>query len=132
MCNWTVLARASRLSGSKRRRRAGADHLARLVADAAEAVRAAALEIIGIAGAEDAALGIDGHFQPTRDDDAAFLAVMHQRHAAGVAAGAVMLAQNLQRAAEQIVADLQIGDRLLADLGQFVGAIKRLARAFRL
>src|SRR5205085_4595095 len=99
MCNWTVLARASRLSGSERRRGAGADHLARLVADAAEAVRAAAFEIVGIAGAEDAPLAVDGHFQPARDDDAAFLAVMHQRHAAGVAAGSVMFVQDLQRTA---------------------------------
>src|SRR5262245_57721261 len=117
---------------SKRRRRAGADHLARLVADAAESVRTAALEIIGIAGAEDAAFAINRHLQPARDHDAAFLAVMHQRHAAGVAAGPVVLVQNLQRAAEQAVADLQIGDRLLADLGQFVRPIKSLARPLRL
>src|SRR5262249_6613577 len=72
---------------SECRRRAGADHFARLVADAAETMRAAALEIIGVAGGEDAALAVDGYFQPARDDDAAFLAVMHERHAAGVAAG---------------------------------------------
>src|SRR5262245_31474414 len=117
---------------SERRRRAGADHLARLVADAAEAVRAAAFEIIGVAGPEDAALAVDCHFQPAGDDDAAFLAVMHQRHAAGVAAGAVTLMQDLQRAAEQAVADLQIGDRLLADFGQLISAVKRLARPLRL
>src|SRR5262245_52043040 len=117
---------------SERRRRAGADHLARLVADAAEAVRAAAFEVIGVAGSKDAALAVNSHFQPAGDDDAAFLAVMHQRHAAGVAAGAVTLMQDLQRAAEQAVADLQIRDRLLADLGQFVRPIKSLARPLRL
>ena len=66
------------------------------------------------------------------DHDAAFLALMDQRHPAGVAAGLVAFFENLQRAAEQIVADLAIGDRLLADLGQFVGSIERLARPLRL
>ena len=67
-----------------------------------------------------------------RDHDAAFLAVMGQRHPAGVAAGLVALLEDLQAPAEQIVADLAEGDRLLADLGQFVGAIERLARPLRL
>ena len=113
---------------SKRRRRAGADHLARLGADAAKSMRTAAFEIIGIAGIEDAALVVDGHLEPAGDHDAAFLALVNQRHPAGVAAGFVSLLENLQRAAEQIVADLAIGDRLLADLGQFVGSIEGLAR----
>ena len=42
---------------------------------------------------------------------------MDEVHAPGVAAGLVALLQNLQAAAEQIVADLPIRDRLLADLG---------------
>src|SRR5512133_2831613 len=116
---------------SERRRRAGRDYFARLAADAAEAVRAAAFEIIGVAGIENAALVVDGHLEPARDHDAAFLAVMGQRHPAGVAAGLVALLENLQAAAEQIVAHLAERDRLLTDLGQFVGAIERLAWPFR-
>src|SRR5882762_5392597 len=113
---------------SECRRRAGADHLARLGADAAETVRPAALEIIGVAGPEDAAFAVDRHFQPARENDPAFFAIMHQRDASGVAAGLVTLFQYLQRAAEQIVADLKVRDRPLADLAQLVGTIKRLAR----
>src|ERR1700754_1778245 len=108
MKTWMAGTSPCKGASLERRRGAGADHLARLVADAAEAVRAAALEIIRIARPEDAPLAIDRHLQPAGDHDAAFLAVMHQRHAAGVAAGPVVLAQNLQCAAEQAVADLQI------------------------
>ena len=117
---------------SERRRRAGRDHFARLAADATKPMRAAAFEIIGVAGIEDTALVIDGHLQPARDHDAAFFAVMGQRHPAGVAARLVALLEDLQAAAEQIVADLTEGDRLLADLGLFVGAIEGLARPLRL
>src|SRR5262245_52154301 len=81
----------ARLAPSERRRRTGRDHLAGLRADAAEAVRAAAFEVIGVAGIEDAALVVDGDFEPAGHHDAAFLAVMGQRHAAGVAAGLVAL-----------------------------------------
>src|SRR6476469_9587326 len=101
---------------SECRRRAGADHLAGLGADAAETMRPAAFEIIGVAGPEDAAFAVDRHFQPARENDPAFLAIVHQRDTSGVAAGLVTLLQDLQRPAEQIVADLAIGDRPLADL----------------
>src|SRR6478736_3752680 len=114
---------------SECRRRAGADDLARLGADAAEAVGPAALEIIGVAGPEDAALAVNSHFQPAREHDPAFLAIVHQRDAPGVAAGLVALLQDLQAATEQIVTDLAIGDRPLADFAQLVGTVKRLARA---
>src|SRR6478735_1230877 len=97
-------------SPSKRRRRAGTYHFAGFAADAAKAVRAAAFEIIGIAGIEDTAFVVDGHLQPARNHDAAFLAVMRERHPAGVAAGFVALLENLQASAEQIVADLAEGD----------------------
>ena len=95
-------------------------------------MRPAAFEIIGVAGVENAALVVDGDLEPARNHDAAFLAVMGQRHPAGVAARFVAFFEDLQAAAEQIVADLAEGDRLLADLGQFVGAVERLARALRL
>src|SRR5829696_7689470 len=111
---------------SERRRRAGRDYFASLRADATKPMRSPAFEIIGIAGIEDTAFVVDGDLQPARDHDAAFLAVMGQRHPAGVAARLVALLENLQAAAEQIVADLAEGDRFLADLGQFVGAIERL------
>src|SRR3954464_6541119 len=113
---------------SECRWRAGADHLARLGADATEPMRPAAFEIIGVTGPEDAAFAVDRHFQPARKNDPAFLAVMDQRDAPGVAAGLVALLQNLQAAAEQIVADLAVGDRTLADLAQLVGTVERLAR----
>src|SRR6266545_6634414 len=80
------------------RRRAGRDYLARLAADAAEAVRTAAFEIIGVAGIEDTAFVVDGHLQAPAHHDAAFLAVMGQRHPAGVAAWFVALLENLQAA----------------------------------
>src|SRR5260370_24743460 len=117
---------------SKRRRRAGADHFAGLCADAAETVWPAAFEIIGIAGMEDMALVVDRHLQPAGDHDAAFLAFVNQRHPAGVAAGLVALLQDLQGATEQIVPDLAIRNRLLADLGQFVGAVERFLLPLRL
>src|ERR1700730_12349824 len=72
--------------GSKAWRRAGADHLTGFCADAAKPVRPAAFEIIGVAGIEDMALVVDGQLQPAGDHHAAFLALMHQRHPAGVAA----------------------------------------------
>ena len=74
-------------------------------------MRAAAFEIIGVAGAEDAALVVDGDFEAARDHDAAFLAVMGQRHPAGIGAGLVALLQDLQRPPEQTVADLAVGNR---------------------
>ena len=83
-------------------------------------MRPPAFEIIGVAGIEDTALVVDGHLQPARNHDAAFLAVMCQRYPAGVAARLVAFLEDLQAPAKQIVADLPIGDRLLADLGQFV------------
>src|SRR5882757_10151791 len=98
--------------GSKCRRRAGRDQLAGLVADAAEAVRPAALEIIGVAGIEHPPLVVDGDLEPSRHHDAAFLALMHQRHPSGVAAGLVALFENLQAPAEQIISDLAVRDRL--------------------
>src|SRR5215831_8215083 len=62
-CSYTSRPKAKRNAvahaASKRRRRAGADHLAGLVADAAESMRAATLEIIGIARTQDAPLAID-------------------------------------------------------------------------
>src|SRR6266702_2907372 len=95
-------------------------------------MRAAAFEIIGIARIEDAALVLDSDLELAGDYDAAFLAVMHQMDAAGVAAGLVALFQDLEVAAEQIVADLAIGDRLLADLGQLFWAVEDLAPCLRL
>src|SRR6202171_771216 len=126
------LGRRFCISGSKTWRRAGADHLAGFCANAAKPVRPTAFEIIGVAGIEDMALVVDGHLQPAGDHHAAFLALMHQRHPAGVAARLVALFQNLQGAAEQIVADLAIRDRFLADLGQFVGPVKGFLLSLRL
>src|SRR4051794_591864 len=60
---------STRRNLSERRRCAGADHLARLGADAAEAMRPAAFEVIGVAGAEDAAFALHRHFQPARQHD---------------------------------------------------------------
>lgn len=57
---------------------------------------------------------------------------MLERHTSGVAAGPVMLFEDMQRPAEHIVAALAVGDRLLSDLGQSVGTIEHLAQAFRL
>src|SRR6266702_2383617 len=91
-------------------------------------MRPPALEIIGVAGSEDAAFAVHGYFQPARENDAAFFAVVNQRNAPGVAAGLITLFQYLQRTAEQIVADLAIGDRPFADLAQLVGTVKCLAR----
>lgn len=72
-------------------------------------MRTPALEVIGIARIEDAALVLDGDFELSRDHDAAFLPVMDEVNAPGVAAGLVALLQDLQAATEQIVADLPMG-----------------------
>ena len=53
---------------------------------------------------------------------------MNQRDTSGVATPFVALLQDLERAAEQVIADLSKGDRSLADFTQLVGAVKRLAR----
>src|SRR5437763_17198019 len=52
---------------------------------------------------------------------------MNQRNAPRITARFVTLLQYLQAAAEQIIADLAKRDLALADLGQLVGAVKRLA-----
>src|SRR5215218_2640003 len=91
-------------------------------------MRPAALEIIGIAGPKDAALALDRHLEPAAENDAALLAIVDQRGTAGVAARFVAFFQDLQRAPEQVLADLPIGDQPLADLGQFVGPVENLAR----
>src|SRR6266568_7354401 len=59
--------------------------------------------------------------RPAAENDAALLAIMHQRGTAGVAARLAALLEDLQPAAEHVVADLAIGDQPLADLGQPVG-----------
>src|SRR5690606_22832054 len=100
--------------------------------DSAEAVRAAAFEIVGIARTQDTALGADGHLQASADDDAALLALMHQRHAPRICTGLVALFQNLQRAPDQVLADLPIGDAALSDLAQLLGHVENLARLFGL
>jgi len=42
-------------------------------------MRAAAFEIIGIAGVEDAALVVDGDLEPARDHDTTFLAIVREQ-----------------------------------------------------
>jgi len=61
---------------SKGRRRAGADELAGLLAEIAEAMRQAAVEEISLARPEHPALLADRHFKAARDDDPALLALM--------------------------------------------------------
>ena len=80
-------------------------------------MRAAALEIVGIAGSEDPAFTIHGHLESAAENDTAFLAIVNQRDTSGVATRFVTLLQDLERAAEQIIADLAKGDGSLADLG---------------
>src|SRR4029453_9461189 len=125
---WLFLRRRDAKRGLERRRRACADDFAGLGADAAEAVRTGSLEVIRVARAEDSSLAFDRHLEPAADDDAALLAVVHQRDAPGIAARPIALLQNLQRAAEQVFADLTERDRALADLGELVRSIERLAR----
>ena len=91
-------------------------------------MRAAALEIVSVAGSEDPAFTIHGHLESAAENDTAFFAIVNQRDTSGVATRFVTLLQDLERAAEQIIADLSKGDRSLADLGQFVGPVKCLAR----
>src|SRR5216683_6317780 len=113
---------------SERRWCARADDFARFGADAAETMRAAALEIISVAGSEDPAFAIHSHLESAAEDDAAFLAIVNQRDTSGVATRFVTLLQDLERAAEQVIADLTKGDRSFADFAQLVGTVKRLAR----
>jgi|SRR5579859_1858842 len=105
---WQPPRPRSVLLPSKARRRARTHQMARLVAHAAEAVGVAAVEVVGVAGAEDAALVAHGHLHAAGDDDAAFLAVVRQRDAAGVGAGGVALLQDLQGAAGQRAAHLPV------------------------
>src|SRR5690606_2345101 len=112
---------------SKRRRRAGADDLAGRRADGAEAVRAAAFEVVGVPGAQDAALRVHGYLQAAADDDAAFLTLVDQRHAAGVRPRLIALFQDLQCLADEILPDLPVGDAAFADLGQLLGPVEGLA-----
>ena len=105
-----------------------ADDVAWHRADATEPVGAAAFEIIGIPRSKDPALIIDCDLQPPGQDNPAFLAVMHQRHFSSVCAGLIAFLQDLKAAAEQVIADLPVGNRPLADLDQFVGPVKRFLR----
>ena len=91
-------------------------------------MRAAALEVVGVAGSEDATFAINGHLESAAENDTAFFAIVNQRDTSGVATRFVTLLQDLERAPEQVIADLSKGDRSLADLGQFVGPVKCLAR----
>src|SRR5712691_1288093 len=89
---------------------------------------AAALEIVSIAGSEDPAFTIHGHLESAAENDTAFFAIVNQRDTSGVATRFVTLLQDLERAAEQVIADLTKGDRPFADFAQLVGTVKRLAR----
>src|SRR5216684_1213746 len=111
------LIRRERELVSERRWCARADEFARFGADAAETMRAAALEIISVAGSEDPAFTIHGHLESAAENDTAFFAIVNQRDTSGVATRFVTLLQDLERAAEQIIADLSKGDGSLADLG---------------
>jgi len=94
-------------------------------------MRAAAFEVVGIARAENAAFVIHCHLQAAGEHDAAFLSFMHQWHLAGIGARLVALLQNLQAAAEEVFADLPIGNGALADFDQFLRRIEGLFRRFR-
>ena len=97
-------------SESEGRRRRGADDLGFVLTDIAEAMGQAAVEIIGVAGAEHAALGADGDLDLAAQDDAALLGFVAQQGGAGVGAGGVALMQDLQGAVGEVAADLAEGE----------------------
>jgi hypothetical protein len=54
-------------------------------------VGAAAVEVVGVTGAEDAPLIFNGHFQPAGKDDTTLLSLMRQRNLACIGTGLIAL-----------------------------------------
>jgi hypothetical protein len=106
----TTRLQADLLARSETRWRASGDDFAFFGAGIAEAVRQAAVEVKGVAGAEHAPLIADGHLQAAAQHDAAFLGLMAQHCLAGVGASCVALVDDLQIVAGEIATDLAIGD----------------------
>src|SRR5688572_9254394 len=126
----SAAARAShsiRLCGlfmaSKSRWRVGADDDGLVAADVAEAMRSAALEIIGLARTQHLDALAHGDLDLALDDHAALLAVVAERRLAGVAARRHHLAQDAHLAVAAAIADQEIVDVVVADVGQLLGLV---------
>src|SRR5690606_20940183 len=85
--------------------RVGTDDHRLALANVAEAVRDAALEIVGLAGPEHAHLAADGNLNLAGDDDAALLALVDDHGLAGIAARLHHLAQDAHLPLRAMLAD---------------------------
>jgi hypothetical protein len=95
-------------------------------------MRSPAFEIISVPRPQDPPLALDRDLQPSAQDDAALLALVREGNLAGICARFVAFLQDLERAPEQVVADLAVGNLALSDLDQFIPAIEGLLRLLRL
>src|SRR5690606_29747898 len=91
-----------------------------------EAVRDAALEIVGLAGPEHAHLAADGNLNLAGDDDAALLALVDDHGLAGIAARRHHLAQDAHLPLRAMLADQIVVDAVGTHVRQFVGRVERL------
>jgi hypothetical protein len=69
-------------------------------------MRAAAVEVIGVAGPEHLSLPIDSHLETSADDDSALLSIMDEQNAPRIRARCIALLENLQGAPDEVLADL--------------------------
>ncbi|MNI66691.1 hypothetical protein D3C73_1222790 [compost metagenome] len=76
-------------------------------------------------------LAVDGDLQPSRNDQAAFLALVGQHDPAAVGAGLIGLVEDLQ-AAVLARTELAVGDFAARDVGQFVVAVEVFGRGLEL
>ena len=74
-----------------------------------------ALEVVGIAGAEQVALAVDGQLETTADHDAALFTAVVEGHLAGIGARLVALVEDLDAAAREVAPDLAVTDILAVD-----------------
>ncbi|KWV54184.1 hypothetical protein AS026_02650 [Rhizobium altiplani] len=81
---------------------------------------APAFEVICIPRPEEFSLIVDGYFQPTREYNSAFLAVMDKGHFSRIRPRLIALLEDLEISPEQVLANLFVGDRTLTDFHKFV------------
>ena len=84
-----------------------------------DAVRARALEVVGVAGSERVAFAVHRQLELAANHDATLLSLVVERHLAGVGARCVAFDDHLQLALAKIRADLPVADGTTANLRQF-------------
>ena len=84
-------------------------------------MRSRAVEIIGIALAENRGFFSDSNLEASAENDAAFLAVMGQRMFSSAGTGLVALREQLDGPVGEVRANLAVGNTALGNFDEFVG-----------